>query len=437
MRKPLWGFLLSAALLCGVLSGCTGEQKPDVTLVIKAPVFQLEMVADSESADVYTFLKKAANAFAEQYTEANVTIDLSQFELARRQTEVEERFDTDEAVDVLWGDVNWYTYTGRKVPLDDLITDELRADIAPQYWDSCSVDGKTYTMPFLSSQTVLCYNKDLFRQAGLDQYITDEDVIQSWTLEEWEYILSTLRANLPSTVFPLMMFAGNTNAESHTMTYLRSHGGSFFGADGRVDLDTPEMLAAMQWIRDSNEKGYFPPHPERLVMLDNYSLFMNNQLAIYCVNVSLQTFYDSAGLDCGFVNFPSQDGAGFNVTSLYGFGVFDNGDETRLQAAKDFVSFVYSTDWLDYSAGSIPASSRVMKKYAEQLAPVQKYIANMPNNNDYTQGKPNWDSVREAYRLRLQELFYQGKSVEQVALEMERACNEAIDAGYQSASLHE
>ena len=30
-------------------------------------------------------------------------------------------------------------------------------------------------MPYLNLQNVLCYNKDMFRECGLDAYISDKD----------------------------------------------------------------------------------------------------------------------------------------------------------------------------------------------------------------------------------------------------------------------
>lgn len=38
----------------------------------------------------------------------------------------------------------------------------------------------------MSLQNTYVYNKALFREAGLERYLTDERRIQSWTIEEWE-----------------------------------------------------------------------------------------------------------------------------------------------------------------------------------------------------------------------------------------------------------
>ena len=43
----------------------------------------------------------------------------------------------------------------------------------------------------------------------------------------------------------------------------------------------------------------------------------------------------------GYVNFPDKDEEGIVTSYLTGFEVFDNGSESRIKVAKDFISFIY------------------------------------------------------------------------------------------------
>ena len=43
-----------------------------------------------------------------------------------------------------------YIHTGRVVPLDDMITEEMRADVDDALWKMSQVDGKTYMLPYYS-----------------------------------------------------------------------------------------------------------------------------------------------------------------------------------------------------------------------------------------------------------------------------------------------
>lgn len=129
------------------------------------------------------------------------------------------------------------------------------------------------------------------------------------------------------------------------MTLLSSYGSDFFDENGRVDINTPEGIAVLQRIRDYSENGYFPPSAETMVIMDNYNLFVNNQLAVYCGSVTISILYDAENMDYGLVNFPSEDGTGFNLVFLSGFAVFGNGDKVTLRAASVNIT-VNNPNWM-------------------------------------------------------------------------------------------
>ncbi len=417
------------------------KQKPEVTLIVKTPVLQTTSYKDEEINDSYTLMKRLTKAFEEQYQDANVKIELVQFEKADEDNQIIGCFDTNRAADILYEEyfnMSTYVHTGKVVPIDDIITEEIRNDIDDSYWDISTLNGKTYMMPYLGMQNTLCYNKDLFKQAGLEKYITDEDVIQNWSLEDWEVILSNLHSKLPSNKYTMLMYGKNEMGDTHIITLLRSRGSTFFDENGRVKLTTPEGIKAVQWLMDCNKKGYFPANAESLEINDCYDLFTNGQLAIYINNAVLDSSISQSGINYGHVNFPSVDGKGFNTTFLTGFEVFDNGDEERLKVAKDFIKFIYETEeLLDYSAGAIPCSNKVALKYAEALKDKQKYIDNNKQGWNFTGNVPEWRKVREVFYKDVRELLYGEKTAEEIAKQIEDDCNKAIDAGYAESKLHE
>ncbi len=417
------------------------KEKPEISLIIKTPVLQISSFKDKDIIDSYTLMKIMAKKFEEEYKDANVKVNVIQFAKAEEDDKIIGCFGTEQATDILYEEyfnMSTYIHTGNVAPLDDIISDEIRNDIADSYWDISKINGKTYMMPFTGMQNVLCYNKDLFRQVGLDRYVTDKDVIQNWSLDDFETILSTLQKKLPENTYPMLMYGKNEMGDTHVITLLRSRGSTFFDENGRVKLTTPEGIKAVQWLMDSNKKGYFPANAESLEINDCYNLFMNGQLAIYINNAVLDVSLRKSGINYGHVNFPSIDGKGFNTTFLTGFEVFDNGDEERLKVAKDFVKFVYENEeCLEYSAGSIPASNKIALKYAEELKDVQKYIDNNENNWNFTGNAPAWRKVREVFYKDIRDLLYGEKTAEEMAKQIEDDCNKAIEEGYRTSKLHE
>ena len=211
--KRIISLALCAVLAVGLLSGCGTTKKKDITLVLKSPTLSLAenaMGTDIENAD--EFLQAAGDAFAEQYTDANVTVKVIEYENTEETAYVDDCFDTENAVDVLYNDfftMEAHVHTGKVVPLDDIISDELKTDIADTFWNQGQVEGKTYMMPYLYRQNVLIYSNEWFRKAGLDQYVTDGTTVETWTMDEWEEILAALRDVMPETSYPMMMYALN------------------------------------------------------------------------------------------------------------------------------------------------------------------------------------------------------------------------------------
>lgn len=430
-------FIILFASLLVLMTNCAS--KKTVHLTIKVPTIVMMGSPDKEITETYQFIEKAAKDFSEKYTDANVVCDVVCFPITEENDYIPGCFDTADAVDVLYEgyfNMSTYIHTGRVVPLDDIITDEIKNDIDEASWQMSRVGEKTYMMPFLSLQNILGYNKRLFRKAGLQQYISDENVIQNWSPAEWNFILSNLKANLPADTFPSMMYARNEQGDTHTMTFLRCRGSDFYDAKNYFFLDTPSGIAALQWIRSNYEKGYYPTHCELLEIVDASALFTNEKLAIYLINNSLLNNFPN--LDLGFVNFPSVKPNGLATSFLTGFEVFDNGDDEKVQVGKAFVKFIYETpQWLEYSSEALPASKKVAKKYADKTFMMSEFHNNIKNTWNHTANNPNWRGVRATFYPHIQDLFASDKSVKQIAEEIEADCNAAIAKGWKESKLHE
>ncbi|MCM1023141.1 MAG: extracellular solute-binding protein [Prevotella sp.] len=442
--KKIYSMLLSAAMLCGLFTGCEkAAEKPSVVLNIKCPALQMNDHVGTEYTAAAQFLQKAAEDFAAQYGDADVTVNLVEFEQTNEDAEVPGCFDTPDAADVLFEgyfNMSTYIHTGRVVPLDDIIGEELKADIYPSYWTESSLNGKTYMMPFYSAQNTLSFNADLFREAGLEEFIKEPDVIQNWNKEQFDYVLKTLKENLPELVSPMMMYAADNQGDTHIMTLLRAFGCPLFDENGRFCVNTPEGIAALRWIRDCNDKGYFPANADTLVIMDNYNQFINGQLALYINNVAQEAnCRKEGGFEIYSVNFPdfSVDIPGYATVFTTGFEVFDNGDEAKLKTGKAFVKYIYESDYKDYMTGAIPCSASVAEKYAEALKDESKYINNSSANVNLTGNNPNWRGVRAAFYINIQDLLFGDKTPEEVAANIDASCNAAIEEGYASSKLHD
>ncbi len=440
MRKAARRLLLIAVaciLALGMFAGCSNTEEKRVHLTIKVPRTGHDVAFDESITQIDQVIQKMADAFVANYDKVPVDIDVEVFEQNRYDDAVVETFNTPHAPDVLYGDyfnTSTYIHTGRVVTLDDIITDDLREDVYDYLWDMSTLDGHVYLMPYLTRQNVLAYNKDLFRQAALENYIVDGQ-IQSWTKDEWTHILDTLAANLPESVYPMMMYAASSQGDTHIMTLLRSAGSTFFDETGHFALSTPEGIEALQWIQDGVKRGWFPPHSENLEIEDCSSLFRLGQLAIYMVNnASIGRYGDTIGL----VNFPGNGDHGCATTFVSGFEVFDNGDPQRLEVAKDFLSFVYSNEeLLSYSAGTLPVLKSISDRYGKDIYAFELFSNNRKNVVDFTGSNPDTRAVREIFYECIHDLLMGNMDATETAHKIDTLCNEAIDKGISTSTLHE
>lgn len=433
MKKNKFLICLLAGIMIFTLSGCSNLSfsKPEVTLIVKTPTLPMNTVGELKAENSQEFLNIAAERFKAAYDKADVNIQVECFDYVDENEAIVGAYDTDSAVDLLYeGYFNMASYVsqGKVVPLDDIISDELRADINQSAWAQSSKDGKTYMMPFLSMQNIMIYNKDLFADCGLENYFADGQVIQNWSIEEWEDILDTLAKKLPDGSYPLAMFASNNQGDTHIMSYIRAFGSEIFDENGNFDFENAKAVKGLKWIQDGVDKGWYAPHPELLEMTDMQQLFEADRLALYIFNNANYMLYDKIEERYGFVNFPGNIATSF----ITGFEVFDNGDELKVQTAKDFLKFIYEDEALmSISAGNIPESKTVAEKYADSIVMLPQFSANADNVIDFMNASPNWqgkdDSVRSVFWKQIHELLAKRITPEECAKNLDRDCNNAIN----------
>lgn len=441
---------LIAVILSGLLlfntAGCekVKQEKEKVTIYLRNYADHKGIYKEDEpGADYDSITRYMADQFIAQYEKYDVTIVTEYFTLDDEPKFVEGKYGQPDATDVVLQDsfVNLgHVYEGRLIPLNDVLSEKVRDEVGAEFDRLYSIGDKYYMAPYGRLPTVFVYNAKLFRQAGLDEYIAEEDEISDWTIEEWDKILAALRENLPENVYPMMMYGANVNGDMVNMMLLRMYGNPFFDENGNACINDENGIKALRWIQDNNRKGYYPSGSQNLDLLDCFELFCNNQLAIYFSNNVLDRVLTDLNLDTRYALYPSAKGRGMSFDFTYTFAIFDNEDEKRLEVSKDFLKFLYSNQELMslcVASDTLPAFSTIAEQYKDTIPMMEQWKSIEDTRIDFTNCSPNYPGVREAFYPEMSAMLAGDQTPEETAEKLDEKINAAIAAGRAEGKLHE
>ncbi len=265
--------------------------------------------------------------------------------------------------------------TGMAMPLDELIAadgEEGKAyidDFLDGFMEDSYVDGQIYSIPFQRSTMVLFYNKEAFKEVGLDPEkapATWEEVVeygQKLTNENRYGVGLALNSGSAQWAFTGFCLQNSANGEN-LMT-----------EDGKqVLFDTPENVEALQFWLDLQNK-YKIMAPGIVQWTDLPTQFLAGEVAmIYHTTGNMANINENADFEFGTAFLPGHK----RVAAPTGGGNFyiSSGlSEDRVQAAWKFIKFATETEraaqWsLDTGYVATRTScfeTDLMKNYYEEL----------------------------------------------------------------------
>ena len=218
------------------------------------------------------------------------------------------------------------------------------------------------------------------------------------------------------------------------------YSGTFTNAEHtEYTADSDQNVKALTALK--NQKGV--NFDASLVGGDEINLFRQGVLAMsLCWNAAQQTNTD-AGNEMGKTNngdeilpllFPSDDGKTELCGGIWGFGVFDNGDQDKIAASKAFIDFFANSDETAKAvkaSGFFPVHQNLTGVYdGEATADVMALFTKnfMPSMGDYYQVVPGWAEARTAWWNMLQRIGSGGDVKTELAA-FDKEANAAAAAG--------
>ena len=238
-----------------------------------------------------------------------------------------------------------YAREGLMVDLSDLWTSG-GSDIAEGISSVSQLDGTYYMYPLSVAAHCMAINYEAFEAAGALQYIDEET--RTWTTDDFVKAMEAVRdaanAGTISVATPGIVYCGAQGGDQGTRALVNNlYSDYYVTEDGSsYNANSANNVKALQLLQDMVNNGSMSANAS-FQASDELQAFANQTCAVtFCWNYSNYTQYAEQAQFTPFaMAFPSDDGQPeLEMAGPYGFGVFDKGDQAKIDAAKTFIDFV-------------------------------------------------------------------------------------------------
>lgn len=315
---------------------------------------------------------------------------------------------------------------GMLADLSDMWDDADKQEVNETCRSVCfTSDGKCYAYPFAMNVQCMAINYDAFVTAGADQYIDLES--RTWTTEQFTQAVKALRDKYGEDV--AAVYCSGQNGDQGTRALITNlYGGTFTNdAHTAYTVDSEPIQQALTLLRDT--KGI--EFDEAINGQEEATLFYHESLKMsFCWSLAQQTaetvdepteegaepvVHEAGktvnGQTIEFMSFPSETGESRLEGDVWGFGVFDNGDQEKIDAAKLLIRYFadgQGTSAAVKAAGCFPVRAAVdganLSGIWSGSDVMQEYAKLTDFFGSYPQLTPGWATARTEWWNLLQRI---------------------------------
>ena len=262
------------------------------------------------------------------------------------------------------------------VPFDDLIkTPQDKAwlkSFYPAFMENSQTGGKTWGIPFQRSTIVLYYNKDAFKEAGLDPnkppatWKEQTEFAKKLTKRDASGKVTQWGMQIPSTGFPYWLF----------QALVIENGVNLANQAGTaVYYDKPEVIAALQYWVDLVKKDKV--HPEGIVDWGTTpkDFFERKVAMMWTTTGNLTNVKNNAKFDFGVAMLPANKQRG-SPTGGGNFYIFKKSTPAQREAAFKFIKWLTTPQRA--AQWGIDTGYVAVRADAWETAAMKQYVAGFP-----------------------------------------------------------
>ena len=331
---------------------------------------------------------------------------------------------------------NWGA-KGKLVNIADLFDDTDKSEINAAALAACFADDNTaYEYPLVMTAHCMAINKTVFEAADAMQYINEDT--HTWkSTEDFFKAMDAVYAYTGKQVGAV--YCVGQGGDQGTRALVNNlYGGTFTNAEHtEYTWGSEQNIQALKALYDSEAIAY----DAGIAGADEIALFYNGTLNVaFCWNIAQQLNPNSAntgaektanGDDIMFMAFPA-DGDPKLQGGIWGFGIFDNGDAGKIEAAKTFVKYMCDSE---ATADAVKAANYFAVRDTAEGADLStiwadnevmaSYNVLMPLLGDYYQVTTGWAEARTCWWNMLQQVGASDGSVEAITAAVEQYVNQA------------
>lgn len=428
MKKLLTGLLAAAVTLgTAAVAPVFAAEKTEITL------WTYPIGAWSKAETVDRFVKN----FNEAHPEIAVHVEYLDYKTGddKVTTAIETKtmpdliFEGPERLVSNWG------AKGLMVDLKELWTDEAKKDIgevSEAVVKACqSTKGEFFEYPMVMTTHEMAINKEVFEKADALQYLDLEK--HTWTTENFQKALEALKKS--GQAQNLIVYCGGQGGDQGTRALVNNlyHGKYTNAEHSAYTMDSPENIKALTLLKELADKGLVT-FDTAAQAADELQYFANGTVAMTLAwNASNAANYaDKVQFTPVPMNFPSEDGKAELCGGIWGFGIFNKGDEAKVKAAKEFIKFIVQDKKQGpesvKATGFFPVHKSQGNVYADlkgdEKTRMETFAAFLPNLGDYYNVTGGWVEQRTAWWNMLQKIA-NGEDVKASAEEFVKTANAA------------
>ena len=309
-----------------------------------------------------------------------------------------------------------YGAAGLMVDLSGLLDNNDKSEINAAALAACyGTDGKLYEYPLVMTAHCMAINKNIFEAAGAMEHLNAET--HTWKSTEDFFAAMAKVTEYMGAPAGAVYCAGQGGDQGTRALVTNLNGGTFTNAaHTEYTWNSAENIEALTRLYNSGSVTF----DSSLVGGDEIrEFYMGNLGVAFCWNIAQQLNPNSAGTgaektvtgdDILFMAFPS-DEAPLLQGGIWGFGIFDNKDNAKIEAAKTFIKYMCDSEHTaeavkaaNYFAVRSAAEGTDLSNVWADNAIMAEYNILMQYLGDYYQVTTGWANARTAWWNMLQEV---------------------------------